>query len=250
MRIIFINRKVTKFLTKIRAVIVNKLKPAGSYMLFSKEKRSVKPISTKYGFDRGKPIDRYYIEKFLEENKRLIKGNCLEVTDNEYTVKYGGKNVTSSDVLDVDINNKDANIHGDLRNLVDIKRETYDTLIMTQVFVMIDDYEAAIKECWRILKPGGAILVTMPCLSPVWNIKNHHWRWTGASASYLFNKLFPHNTLEVKTYGNTLIGQAYWVGMAIEDLKKEELEYNDPYFPVTVSIMAIKESKKLAEPEN
>ena len=29
--------------------------------------RHIRPISKKWGFDRGLPIDRYYIEKFLNE---------------------------------------------------------------------------------------------------------------------------------------------------------------------------------------
>jgi hypothetical protein len=50
----------------------------------------------------------------------------------------------------------------------------------------------------------------------------------------------------VKTYGNALTGQAFWVGAAVQDLDKKEFEYNDPYFPVIVTIKAIKskESKK------
>ncbi|MCK4818885.1 polysaccharide deacetylase family protein, partial [bacterium] len=32
------------------------------------------PISSKFGFDRGKPIDRYYIENILNENKHFIRG--------------------------------------------------------------------------------------------------------------------------------------------------------------------------------
>ncbi|MFC1722361.1 methyltransferase domain-containing protein [Patescibacteria group bacterium] len=236
---------IIKILRKIRGKFTRFLYPRNEYFLFDttqSRKNSLKPISIKYGFDRGKPIDRYYIENFLEKNSACIKGACLEVTDNEYTKRFGGNRVTISDVLDFDKGNKNANIYSDLRNPTNINDETYDCLIMTQVFVMIDDYESAVKECWRILKPGGTLLVTMPCLSPVWNKAGHHWRWTEASGNYIFNKCFPHSELVIETYGNALVGQAYWVGMSCEDLTKEELEYNDSYFPVTVTIKVVKKS--------
>jgi hypothetical protein len=37
------------------------------------------PISRLFGFDRGTPIDRYYIEKFLIEKKKDICGRLLEI---------------------------------------------------------------------------------------------------------------------------------------------------------------------------
>lgn len=223
----------------IRNKVVRTFRPLSSYYLFPPPvKRSVKPISVLYGYDRGKPVDRYYIESFLEENKKDIKGKCLEITDTQYIKKFGGRNVTSADALDIDKNNPNATIYGDLRDLNDVKANQYDCLIVTQTLVVIDDYEAAIRECKRILKPGGTLLVTVPCLSPVWNIKIHFWRFTGSSANYVFKKYF--RKFWVKTYGNVLSGQAFWVGMSQEELTREELDFNDPYFPVIVAIKAIK----------
>ena len=224
----------------VRVRVVRAIRPVGSYFLFSSPKRSLQPLSKIYGYDRGKPIDRYYIEIFLRENKDWVKGVCLEITDTQYIKKYGGDRVTKADALDIDRANHNATIYGDLRKLDGVPSNKYDCLIITQTLVMIDDYEAAIKECKRILKPGGTMLVTLPCLSPVWNIKNHHWRFTGASAKYVFGKYFAPENLEIKTFGNALSGQAFWVGMSQQDLSKEEIEYNDPYFPVIVSIKATK----------
>ncbi len=236
----YIRGPIFNALNFIRNSFVRLLKPASNYFLFKNIQRSIEPISKVYGFDRGKPIDRYYVELFLEENRSHIKGKCLEITDTQYTKRFGGKKVTLADALDIDKNNHNATIYGDLRNLVNVPSNKYDCLIVTQTLVMIDDYEAAIKECKRILKPRGSLLVTMPCLSPVWNIKNHNWRFTKASATYIFSKYFLKRKLKIKTYGNVLAGQAFWVGMSQEDLSRKELEYNDPYFPVIVTIKAIK----------
>ena len=47
------------------------------------EEIPLQPISNVFGFDRGQPIDRYYVENFLSENASLIRGVVLEVADRE-----------------------------------------------------------------------------------------------------------------------------------------------------------------------
>ena len=49
---------------------------------------SIKPVSESFGLEYGKPIDRVYIEKFLNINKEYITGHILEVAENYYTNKY------------------------------------------------------------------------------------------------------------------------------------------------------------------
>ncbi|MBP7927522.1 methyltransferase domain-containing protein [Patescibacteria group bacterium] len=238
----YIYRRGLDTIRKIRSHVVRTLKPAAGYYIFGEQKRSLQPLSFIYGFDRGKPIDRYYIESFMDENKELIKGVCLEITDNDYTVKYGGDKVTKSDALDIDTNNKQATIYGDLRNLDGIADNTYDCMIVTQTFVMIDDFHKAVAECYRVLKPGGALLVTMPCLGRVGKGTGHNqfWRFTKTSCEYIFGKAFGKENVESKTYGNVFAGQCFWVGMASDELTKDELAYMDPEYPVIVATKAIK----------
>ena len=76
--------------------------------------RQVKPVSRYWGYDRGQPIDRYYIEKFLAANAEHIRGRVLEIGDKSYTRQYGGEHVTVSDVLHVIEGNPAATIVGDL----------------------------------------------------------------------------------------------------------------------------------------
>lgn len=200
----------------------------------------LQPLSTKHGYDRGTPIDRFWIEKFLSLHKETIQGVVLEITDNQYTEKFGGKKVVRSDVLDINRKNKNATIYGDLRNLKDtIKNNTYDCVILTHVLGMIDQYDAALSELYRILKPGGVLLFTSATMAPAYNPETNFWRFTAAGAKYIFAKQFGSNVL-VQTYGNVLAGRAFWAGMAQEELKREELEYNDPRFPVIVAARAIK----------
>lgn len=211
------------------------LKPAWLYFL----SRSLKPLSRNYGSNRGEPVDRYYIEKFLSENADLIKGDCLEIENSAYCSRFGKS--SKCDILDISKDNPKATLTADLRNMPQIPNNSYDCLILTQVFQFIDDYESAIKECHRILRPGGTLLATLPFISRVdarAGTVGDFWRFTLASARYIFGKYFAR--LEIKSWGNVLSGLGFWIGAAQEELSKKELAHNDPDFPVLVTVRAQK----------
>src|SRR5829696_5733833 len=63
--------------------------------------RRTAPFSRKWGYDRGTPIDRVYIEEFLARHADDVRGACLEVMNARYTDRFGGARVTRSDVLDI-----------------------------------------------------------------------------------------------------------------------------------------------------
>jgi len=213
------------------------IKPFFIYKTFN----STKPISNVYGTDRGQSIDRFYIENFLKNNSSIIKGRTLEILDNKYTKNFGDKKVIQSDVLDIDKKNSDANIIADLRNMPEIKENTYDCIILTQVLQFIDNLDQVISECHRILKPGGYILATMPSLSRIdcaAGIENDFWRFTQASAKYIFAKKF--NDIVIKTYGNSRVGACFLYGASVEDTPLRVLKKNDNQFPVVITVKARK----------
>jgi DNA modification methylase len=203
-------------------------------------KRSLAPISNKYGMNRGEPIDRYYINKFIEQNSESIHGHCLEIRDDRYLGKYKDK-INQLDILDIDESNTESNIFGDLRNLKNIQDETYDCLVITQTFQYIDDLDSAILECWRILKKGGSLLITAPFMAridPHSGATGDFWRFTTASLKHLISKKF--QDIEVNSFGNLLVGTGYWIGQAEQEFSKEELDYNDPNFPIIITARATK----------
>jgi len=231
--------KKLPFSTNIKNFLRRSARPAMVYFLC----HTTHPLSNYYGLDRGKPIDRFYIENFLEQNKLYIQGVCLELLNNNYTMIYGGEKVTKSDILDNDELNKKATIIDDLRQLKKISDNVYDCIILTQVFQFIDDVDAGISECYRILKNGGVLLVTLPSLSRidcVAGVEGDYWRFTEASARYLFGKKFNPARLSISTYGNARSGIYFYAGLAQEDTERKILEDNDHYFPLIITIKAIK----------
>lgn len=215
-------------LRNIRAPLMRIIHPMKGYFLFP----ATSPLSHKYGFDRGTPIDRYYIDQFLNAHRQYIQGVCLEIEDTTYIKRYGGAAVTHSDALDINPTNKHATIYGDLRHLTDVKDNTYDCIVLTQTLTMIDDYTAALQECARILKPGGSLIATVSSLCPMIHVERSYWRFTVASMKYILAKYF--STVEVRSYGNVLSGQAFWVGAAAEELSRENLDVVDPRYPVLI----------------
>lgn len=219
-------------------MIMRHIKPKEIHFLFGGPARDLNPVSKKFGFDRGLPIDRFYVEKFLNAHKDFVKGRCLEVVDNGYTVKFGESRVSKSDVVDNNPNNALATIRGDLRCLAEISDNIYDTLIITQTLGMIDNIGAATKELHRILKPGGTLLITATTLGPLW--EKVFWRLTPATLQFLFGKYFSQNNITIETFGNIFVQQCFLSGFAAEELGAKELNFNDARFPLVLGLKAIK----------
>ena len=56
--------------------------------------RSLRPISTVFGQDRGTTIRRYYIERFLAAERGAIRGRILEIGENRYSRMFGQPGAT------------------------------------------------------------------------------------------------------------------------------------------------------------
>lgn len=201
------------------------------------------PISTQFGYDRGGPLDRYYIENFLNENSSLIKGRVLEIGDNAYTLQYGGSNVTKSDILHIDDSNEQATFIGDLSNAPHIPSNTFDCIVLTQTLHLIYDFKGAIETCHRLLKQGGTLLITVPGISHIaqdgWG-KYWLWSFTDASMQRIMEERFPTEKISIKTFGNVLVASAFLYGMGLPEIKKEQLDQHDPHYQLTITVRAVK----------
>lgn len=200
------------------------------------------PGGARYGGLRGKSIDRRYIEEFLEEHRPLIHGRCLEIGDATYTRKYGERLVVV-DVLDVDASNSSATIIGDLQNLSSVSDGSYDCVIVTQVLQYLQDPLVGIRELHRILAPGGSTLITVPTMAPIDFVDSDRWRFMPAGVSELFADAFGRGNFEVRGKGNLLTGMAYWTGLAQEDLPRRVWRFEDPTYPVTITVRATRATK-------
>ena len=204
--------------------------------------RRTTPLSDHWGADRGTPIDRYYIERFLDAHREDVHGRLLEVKDSRYSKRFG-RDVSRFDVLDLDPTNEAATVVADLTSAEGVPSGAFDCFICTQTLQFIYDVQAAVLEAHRLLRPGGVLLATVPAVSKV----DHHagvdgdfWRFTAGSCRRLFGEVFAGGSVEVHAYGNVLTAIGFLTGLAWEELKTSELDVEDELFPVLIGVRATK----------
>jgi SAM-dependent methyltransferase len=210
--------------------------------------RRASPIDREWGYTRGVPVDRHYIEQFVESNAADITGRVLEVQESDYTKRFGCDRVTHSDVLDLNPDNSRANIVSDLRAAANIPSNQYDCVILTQTLHVINDMAAVLGECHRILKPGGVLLATLPCASRLcleYGPNDDFWRVTAAGARAITEPIFGADGVEVRWFGNVLANAAFLYGLAVHELTAAELDAKDPYFPLLIGVRARKSVDQL-----
>lgn len=206
--------------------------------------RRLEPISREWGFDRGRPVDRHYIENFLATHAADIQGRVLEVAGDRYTRMFGGDRVVQSDVLHVAEGQPGVTIVADLSSADVIPSGTFDCVIVTQTLQCIYDVKAVIGTLHRILKPGGVALATIPGISKVsredmdrWG---YYWSFTTCSARRLFEEFFQPGHVSVEAHGNVLSAIAFLHGLADRELEPAELEFDDPDYEVLIGVRARK----------
>ncbi len=197
------------------------------------------PLSRQFGFDRGLPIDRHYIERFLAAHATDIRGRALEIGDDDYCRRFGGPRIVQQDVLHVHAENPLATIIGDLSTPGVLPDTVFDAIVLTQTLHLIYDMAAAVEHIRRALKPGGVALVTVPGITPIdrdeWGA-SWFWSLTPAAMQRLFADAFGAENVTVSAYGNVFAATAFLHGVAVEEVSQAKLDPYDEAFPVIVAV--------------
>ncbi|MBE2317959.1 methyltransferase domain-containing protein [Solirubrobacter sp. CPCC 204708] len=210
--------------------------------------RRLAPFSRDYGFDRGTPVDRHYIQAFLSRYATFagygtgdVRGVTLEVGGDEYARAYGGS-IERLDVLHATADNPQATIVGDLATGDGLRPGVYDCVICTQTLQSIYDVRAAVATLHDILKPGGVVLVTVPGIAgavvPDRHLWGDFWRFTRGSLRRLFEASFPAENVEVEGFGNLLTATAYLHGLSAEELSAGQRDSHDPRYELLLAVRA------------
>lgn len=200
---------------------------------------SITPVSNVFGFNRGTPIDRYYIERFLQTGSAKLSQirNILEVEENTYSRKFfpDGRH---------DILHYDEGM--DLTDTTTLPQGQYDVFICTQVFNFIYDVKAAIRGAHYLLRNGGTLLATVAAqISPVSQYDmerwGHYWGFTTLGIQKLVEETFGCGAVKVVSLGNAMAATAFVQGLSVEDLPDATLlDVNDPNYAITVGVVAKK----------
>jgi SAM-dependent methyltransferase len=201
------------------------------------------PVSRVFGFDRGKPIDRYYIENFLNLYSDRIAGRVLEIGDRTYTRQFGGPRVQNSDVLNL-CPSPGTTIVADLTNGDAIPSAMFDCFICTQTLPFVTDVRAALRHAHRIIRPGGTLLLTAPGISQISRYDadrwGDYWRFTPQAIRLLLDELWGPSAVRVVTYGNLRAAIGLLEGLATHEVPPRILDIVDEDYPVIAAACATK----------
>jgi SAM-dependent methyltransferase len=199
----------------------------------------IRPLGGGWG-QRGRVIHRYYIEAFMTANAELVRGNCLEFQEDTYSTRFGGDQVRSVDILHQTPDNPAATIVADLTGPNAIKSEQFDCIVCTQVLHLVDRPDRMVAELFRLLRPGGSLLVAVPNITADYGHWTEFRRFTPLGLELLLSGAFPAEAVRVASYGNSLTAAGELRGLAVRDFYRHELDHNDPRFGLVACAVAWK----------
>ena len=196
-----------------------------------------KPVSSIFGLDRGTPIDRYYIEQFLNKESMGIVGvdKTLEVTEDRYSSLFFPN--ARHEILDFEKGM-------DLTKSESLYNNFYDVFICTQTFNFIYAVKSAIRGSYDLLAPGGTMLATVAGnISQVSRYDmerwGDYWRFTYKSIEMLVKEVFGEE-VSVYPYGNSMAATAFIQGLCVEDVNTKLLDECDPEYAIVIGVVARK----------
>ena len=196
--------------------------------------RRVTPVSASYGFERGTPIDRYYVHRFFAGHRHVIRGRVLEIQTRDHTRKYGS-GVTAADTLDIRAEFRPT-YHCDLANASIVADGSYDCFLLPNTLCFLRALDAALREARRIVRRGGVILATVPGFVPLTPDVPDYWHASADGWREVATRVWPDCETTIESHGNCLAAAASMYGLAAEELTEAELDVQDSRYPVLVTI--------------
>lgn len=205
--------------------------------------RRTAPFSTSFGFDRGTPVDRYYLHRFLEAHRGSITGDVLEIQSPGYTERYG-HDVRRAHTVDIDPRFVPTHLVDLARSRGVIPDAAYDCVLLPNSLSVLRDVESCLAQTLRIVRPGGVILASASVFVPLVPDAGDYWRMSLAGWTEVLGRVWQDAEVGIDTHGNCLAAVAAMLGLAAEEISEEELDVTDPRYPVLITVRAQRRSKR------
>jgi hypothetical protein len=200
--------------------------------------RRLRPFSDHFGFERGTPVDRFYLHRFLASNADKIRGAVLEIQRSDYTSKYG-VSITESHSLDISPQFEPTYLC-DLADAHVVTSDRYDCFLLPNTLNVLRDISSCLREMVRVVRPGGSVLAAAACLGPFMTEAPDYWRMGVAGWSELATQCWNGHDWVVEGHGNLIAASAAMMGLAHEELNTRELEFQDDRYPILVTLSCTK----------
>ena len=197
--------------------------------------RRVRPFSDNFGFDRGTPLDRYYLHEFLRRHRTYITGRVLEIQNSGYTLRFG-HDLDETHTLDINPLFKPTYLCDLARIDGCVPDGHYDCFLLPNTLSALRDIEPCLRNALRIVRPGGVILASTAALVPLTGDMPDYWHLSADGWRELTRRAWADATVQVEAHGNCLAAVAAMLGLAHEELDPAELDVYDARFPVLVTL--------------
>jgi len=201
--------------------------------------RRTAPFSSTFGVERGTPVDRHYLHRFLHAHRELITGSVLEVQVSSYTTRFG-HDVRRADTFDMVPEFAPTYLCDFAHCDSMIPDNAYDCLLLPNTLQHFRELDRCLEHALRVVVPGGAILASVAGLLPLTGDVPDYWRLSPDGWRELLARAWPDAEVSVHGHGNCLATVAAQMGLALEELTDAELAVEDPRYPLLTTIVCRK----------
>lgn len=199
--------------------------------------RRVAPFDPMFGFTRGTPIDRYYLDRFIEHIRPEVRGAVLEIGGSRANrEKYRFDAAIEYRAMDVQ-RSPDVDLVGDAHDRGAIPPGTLDAIVIFNVLEHCARPWIVAENLHAWLRVGGKVFAMVPSVQRVHGRPKDYWRPYPDGMEALFAH-FARSRLFV--YGNPLTSLAATMGIAVEELSTDELDRVNAAYPVATCVVAEK----------
>jgi SAM-dependent methyltransferase len=199
--------------------------------------RRLHPICKRFGFSRGTPIDRYYLDKFVAQIRNRVVGATVEIGGARQNRElYRLTNVSEYTAIDAEAHDY-VDVVGDAHDSSLLAPDSADSILAFNVLEHCADPWLVARNMHRWLRTGGCAFCMVPNAQRVHNFPRDYWRPLPDGVNWLFRDF---GSRELSQYGNPTSVIASQLGIAAEELTQAELDAQHPDYPVATCIVATK----------
>ena len=166
-----------------------------------------------------KTYHRHILEKFLKKHAHLIGGTVLDIgsKNRRYDSWFSGT-ITA---VDLEPNFAANVLYGDVEEGLNFSDQSFESIICLEVFEYLENYQKAISEIYRLLKPGGGAFISIPFMY------HEHGDKMRFTKNFLSKQFSQFSSAKIENIGNAyttiwdilrkkwLLGRGGWRGSLI-----------------------------------